>query len=112
MEYLATSPAEAAMRRLYAELAVGNRVEVQHEVKVGMQTWSTTTAGTVVGKERRRHSLHFRRNLDDKVWSDVLVLRKDDGELTTVTIDEYTRLRKTASSPAAIAPPTERGGKH
>ena len=45
-------------------------------------------------RERRRHGLHFRRNTDDKVYSDVLILARYDGELTTVTIDEYTRLRK------------------
>jgi len=31
---------------------------------------------------------------DDKVYSDVLILSRDDGELTTVTMDEYTRLRR------------------
>ena len=56
--------------------------------------WSTTTVGKVLRRERRRHGLHFRRNADDKVYSDVLILARDDGELTTVTIDEYTRLRR------------------
>ena len=50
--------------------------------------------GKVLRRERRRHGLHFRRNPDDKVFSDVLILSRDDGELTTVTIDEYTQLRK------------------
>jgi hypothetical protein len=50
--------------------------------------------GKVLCRERRRHGLHFRRNPDDKVYSDVLILSRDDGELTTVTMDEYTRLRK------------------
>jgi len=56
--------------------------------------WSTTTVGKVLRRERRRHGLHFRRNPDDKVYSDVLILSRDDGELTTVTMDEFTRLRK------------------
>jgi len=64
-------------------------------VQVGSTaTWNTTTVGKVLRRERRRHGLHFRRNADDKVFSDVLILSRDDGELTTVTIDEYTRLRK------------------
>ena len=41
---------------------------------------------------RERHSLHFRRNADDHVYRDMLVLRRDDGELTTVTLDEFTEL--------------------
>jgi hypothetical protein len=63
-------------------------------VKVGFRNWSTNTLGTVVGKDRRRHSLHFNRNFDDKVYSDVLILKRDDGELTTVTLDEFSELRK------------------
>ena len=78
----------------FASLQPGDRVEVIHEVKVGFRTWSSRTTGTVVSKDRRRHSLHFNRNFDDKVYSDILVLRRDDGELTTVTLDEFSVLRK------------------
>ena len=79
-------------------LQPGDRVEVVHEVKVGFRSWKSTTTGTVVRKQRRRHSLHFKRNYDDKVYSDILVLRRDDGELTTVTLDEFSDLRKVESS--------------
>ena len=66
-----------------------------HGVTVGSTaTWSTTTVGKVLRRERRRHGLHFRRNTDDKVYSDVLILARDDGELTTVTIDEFTPIKK------------------
>ena len=47
----------------------------------------------MVRKSRERHSLHFRRNADDRVYRDVLVLRREDGELTTVTLDEFTELK-------------------
>ena len=78
----------------FANLQPGDRVEVTHEVKVGFRNWNATTVGTVVAKDRRRHSLHFNRNFDDKVYSDVLILKRDDGELTTVTLDEFSALRK------------------
>lgn len=85
---------EPETRRTYSELAPGDRVEVEHEVKVGSKRWPTKTVGKVVRKDRRRHGLHFRRSLDDKVWSDVLVLERESGELTSLTIDEFTILRK------------------
>ena len=78
----------------FAALQPGDRVQIDHEVKVGFRRWMTTTIGTVVSKERRRHSLHFRRNFDDKVFSDVIVLKRDDGELTTITLDEFSELHK------------------
>lgn len=85
---------EAAARQLYEELAPGDKVVIEHEIKVGLKVWTTWSAGTVVRKERRRHGLHYRRNGDDRVWSDALVIRRDDGELSSVTIDEFTVLKR------------------
>jgi hypothetical protein len=83
-----------AALNVFEQLRPGDRVEIDHEVKVGFRTWHTTTAGTVVRTDRRRHGLHNRRNFDDKVYSDIIVLARDDGELTTVTLDEFSDLRK------------------
>ena len=89
------TPEEYEARRLFEQLDPGDRVEVVHGVTVGSSgRWSTTTVGRVLRRERRRHGLHFRRSSDDKVYSDVLILARDDGELTTVTMDEFTRLRR------------------
>jgi hypothetical protein len=85
---------QAETLKTFEKLQPGDRVQVDHEVKVGFRTWHSSTVGTVVSKDRRRHGLHFRRNLDDKVFSDVLILKRDDGELTTVTLDEFSDLRK------------------
>jgi hypothetical protein len=38
--------------------------------------------------------MHFRRNFDDKVYSDTILLELPDGELTAITVDEYTTLRR------------------
>ena len=84
--------------KVFETLQAGDRVELQHEVKVGSQRWQTKTTGTVVRTQRRRHSLHHKRNDDDKVFSDLIVLQRDDGELTTVTLDEFSVLRKLAAS--------------
>lgn len=86
--------------QLFEQLKAGDRIELRHEVKVGFRSWTIATVGTVVKTERRRHSLHFRRNFDDKVFSDMIVLRRDDGELTTVTLDEFSELRRI--SPADV----------
>jgi hypothetical protein len=86
-------PLRATTRDELNQLTPGVRVEFTHEVKVGMQVWTTKTAGEVLRIERRRHGVHFRRNPDDKVFSDLVVLRQADGSLTTITIDEFTQLR-------------------
>lgn len=80
--------------KTFEQLQVGDDVELKHEVKVGFRAWETVTTGKVVRVERRRHGLHRRRNHDDKVFSDVIVLERPDGELTTVTLDEFSVLKK------------------
>ena len=79
--------------RVFESLQAGDRIELKHEVKVGFKRWQTTTSGQVVRCERRRLGLHHDRNFDDKAFSDLIVLKRDDGELTTVTLDEYSMLR-------------------
>ena len=80
--------------KVFQQLRPGDRVELTHEVKVGFRKWESVTRGTVLKTERRRHGLHRRRNGDDKVFSDLIVLEREDGERTTVTLDEFSVLRK------------------
>lgn len=92
------SSLQQATLSTFASLQPGDRIELRHEVKVGFRSWETVTVGTVVSTERRRHGLHYRRNMDDKVFSDVILLKRDSGELTTVTLDEFSQLKKLASA--------------
>jgi hypothetical protein len=85
-----TKPAPAQ----FDQLKAGDRVEVEHLVTVGQQSWTAKNCGTVIRTERRRHGLHFHRAHDDKVFSDVVLLELPDGELTSVTVDEFTTIRR------------------
>ena len=95
-ELMTTRPADqaASNREVFSRLQAGDRIELEHEVKVGLRSWTSKTAGTVVSTERRRHGLHMLRNPDDKVFSDLIVLQRDDGERTTITLDEFSVLKK------------------
>ncbi len=83
--------------KVFQSLRPGDRVQLRHEVKVGFRSWEAVTEGAVVEAKRRRHGLHHRRNFDDKAFSDVIVLRREDGELTTVTLDEFSVLTRVPS---------------
>lgn len=93
---MAATPLETKLD--FDELKPGDRIEVEHQVTVGARQWTTRTRGKVVRIERRRHGLHFRRNFDDKVYSDTILLELPDGELTTITVDEFTVLRPMPSA--------------
>jgi hypothetical protein len=81
------------VRAQFDELKIGDRVEVEHLITVGQKSWTAKTAGTVVRTERRRHGAHFQRNVDDKVFSDLILLEQPDGEFTSLAIDEFTNIR-------------------
>ncbi len=87
---------EAQLRQTYAALQPGDRVEVVHHIKIGFREHESRTVGVVVGTQRHECGMDggFRRGWDDKYWFDHLLLRRDDGELTTVTMDEYTEIAK------------------
>ena len=90
-----TSPQQQQeTRQTFEALKPGDRIEVAHVITIGPRTWTAKSAGTVVQTERGRHGLHFRRNFDDKVFSDFILLRRQDGELTTVALDEFTTLQR------------------
>jgi len=86
------SQSEAQMRQVFTELQPGDKVEVEHELRVGQKRWTTTMIGTVDKTERR--------SADDNVWSDVIVMTGGDDAATTVTIDEFTKLRCLAQDEA------------
>jgi hypothetical protein len=81
------------VRAQFDELKVGDRVEVDRIVTVGQKNWNAKTSGIVVRIERRRQGMHFKRNFDDRVFGDEILLELPDGEFTTVSIDEFTTIR-------------------
>jgi hypothetical protein len=81
------------VRAQFDELKIGDRVEVEHLVSVGQKSWTAKTSGVVVRIERRRHGAHFKRNVDDKVFSDEILLELPDGEFSSVAVDEFTTIR-------------------
>ena len=81
-------------RELFTQLKPGEPIEVEHQITVGRRCWTSRTVGRVVRVDRVRQGLHFRRNFDDQVFSDAIILERPDGERTTITLDEFTSLRR------------------
>jgi hypothetical protein len=82
----------------FEELQPGDRLRVTQRIKVGLKIWSTTFLGSVERIERRRTGLHVKRNYDDKVYADVILMKRDVGQgvegQTTVVLDEFTQLER------------------
>ena len=87
---------------LRKRLAPGVRVKVTQQIAARDYTWTTTVAGTVVSYAQKETGSWVAHSRDDKLWLDRLTIKKDDGEITTLNLDDYTRIEVDSSAgPAA-----------
>jgi len=70
----------------------GARVRVTQQIAARDYAWSDETSGTVVSYEQQPTGSWYAHGRDDKLWLDRLTLRKLDGELTTLNLDDYSKV--------------------
>ncbi len=87
---------------LHKKLIPGTRVKVVQQIAARNHTWTTEIRGTIVEFGQKETGSWFAHSRDDKLWLDRLTLRKDDGEITTLILDDYTNL--VIESPPAVEP--------
>src|SRR5688500_699722 len=73
-------------------LRPGVRVKVTQQIAARNYTWTTDVRGTVMEYEQKQTGSWFAHSRDDKLWLDRLLVRKDDGELTTLILDDYSHI--------------------
>jgi hypothetical protein len=86
-------------------LAPGTRVRVVQQIAARQYSWSSETVGTVTAHEQRQTGSWFAHSSNDKLWLDRLVIRKDDGEIMTLNLDNYSCvevLEAPKSEPAVV----------
>ncbi|MGD9690079.1 MAG: hypothetical protein AB7K52_10540 [Phycisphaerales bacterium] len=69
----------------------GTRVRVTQQVPRagGVATFSTTVEGVIERYEQSKTGSWYAHAKDDKLWLDRLVIRKDDGEIVHLNLDQY-----------------------
>lgn len=74
----------------------GQRVRVTEQVprpdRSGGGTMSTAVEGVVVRGYQGKTGSWYAHSKDGKLWLDRLELRKDDGEMVVVNLDQYTQV--------------------
>lgn len=71
---------------------IGQRVRVIQQVPRLSGSHVATVEGTVVGLGFSKTGSWFAHSKDKKLWMERLELRKDDGELVTLNLDQYSVL--------------------
>jgi len=84
---------------LRSRLCPGARVKVTQQIAGRDYTWTSDVLGIVVSYEQKQTGSWFAHSRDDKLWLDRLTLRKEDGELTTLVLDEYSHINIEAPAP-------------
>ena len=75
-----------------SRLTPGARVKVTQQIPARNYTLTSEVRGTVLEYEQKRTGSWYAHSKDDKLWLDRLRLKKDDGELTTLNLDEFSRI--------------------
>ena len=77
---------------LRQRLRPGARVRIVQQIAARHYAWGTAHVGTVERYEQKQTGSWFAHARGDKLWLDRLTIRKDDGEIFTFNLDEYTRI--------------------
>jgi hypothetical protein len=83
------------------QLQPGVQVTVTQQIPHPDRVWTSKIAGIIISYEQKQTGSWYAHSKDDKLWLDRLTLRKPDGELTTLNLDEYTHLDITPPAPVA-----------
>ena len=70
----------------------GQSVRVTQQIAARDRTWTTDVRGVVVEFQQKTTGSWYAHGKDDKLWLDRLTLRKPDGELITLNLDEYSHV--------------------
>ena len=83
-------------------LIPGAIVAITQQIPHRDRVWTDETRGTVISYEQQPTGSWFAHTKDDRLWLDRLTLRKEDGEITTLNLDDYTHI-EVLPSPAILA---------
>jgi hypothetical protein len=86
---------------LRKKLTPGTRVTVTQQIAARDYAWASKVCGTIVNYHQEQTGSWFAHSKDDKLWLDRLKIRKDDGEFTTLNLDEFSHIEVDGTAPAA-----------
>lgn len=80
------------------QIAPGAHVKVTQQIAARDYAWPAEVRGQVISFQQKPTGSWFAHAKNDKLWLDRLVLRKADGEITTLNLDKYTHVEIEAGS--------------
>ena len=88
----ATRPIAPELSALLRSLKPGQRIRITQTVRVGRKEWTTTVEGAFRGVDYLETGLSTHRVKADDIVVVAVHFTKDSGELSSVTLDEHSRI--------------------
>jgi hypothetical protein len=88
----ATEKVDPQLAAFLTSLRPGQRIQVTQTIRVGARLWTTTTSGVYRGLDYLATGLSTERVPEDDIVVPVVRFTKDNGELSSITIDEHTKV--------------------
>jgi hypothetical protein len=89
------------------QLRPGAKVRVTQQIAARNYALTAPVEGTIVSFEQKTTGSWFAHGRDDKLWLDRLVLRKADGEISTLNLDDYSVVDLLEPAPEEATATTE-----
>jgi hypothetical protein len=90
----ATRPLGPALSALLRSLTPGQRIRITQTVRVGQQQWTTTITGAFRDVRFLATGLSTERVPEDDVVVVTVHFTKDNGELSSISVDEHTKVER------------------
>ena len=89
---LPTRRLDPALVDLLRSLRPGQRIKVTQTVRVGARSWATTAEGVFRSVNYLATGLSTQRVPEDDIVVPMVHFTKDNGELSSVAVDEHTKV--------------------
>ena len=90
----ATQRVEQKLLDFLNGLKPGDRIRTVQRVRVGSRQWTTTTDGVFRDLNYLQTGLATQRVPDDDIVVPLVHFTKDNGELTSITLDEHSQVTR------------------
>jgi hypothetical protein len=88
----ATRPVRPELAQLLGSLKPGQRIRITQTIRVGQKKWHTTALGTFRKLNYLETGLATDRVREDDIIVPTVHFTKDNGELSSITLDEHTEV--------------------
>jgi hypothetical protein len=84
-------------------LVPGAKVRITQQIAAREYSLGAVVEGTLVSYTQKPTGSWFAHSRDDRLWLDRITLRKADGEISVLNLDDYAKVEVIESAPMTTA---------